>query len=71
MLSAGRRLCATAARNQRSFASDSEKITATLFTGDGIGPEICHAVQQVISPLQSGTLDSWNHALATSVLFKT
>lgn len=50
MLRAGRAAAALlrgTAQNQRGFASGNEKITATLFTGDGIGPEICDAVKKV------------------------
>lgn len=50
MLRAGRAAAAllrVTAQNQRGFASANEKITATLFTGDGIGPEICEAVKKV------------------------
>ena len=31
---------------QRSFSSSSDLITATLFPGDGIGPEIAESVKQ-------------------------
>lgn len=44
---AGAALRAAAAQNQRGFASGCDKITATLFTGDGIGPEICESVKKV------------------------
>jgi hypothetical protein len=49
MLRAGRAAAAllrVTAQHQRGFASGNEKITATLFTGDGIGPEICEAVKK-------------------------
>lgn len=44
---AGAALRTAAAQGPRGFASGNEKITATLFTGDGIGPEICEAVKKV------------------------
>ena len=50
---AGAALRVAAAHNQRCFASGSEKVTATLFTGDGIGPEICEAVKKVTSRCNS------------------
>lgn len=31
----------------RSFSSSSDLITATLFPGDGIGPEIAESVKEV------------------------
>lgn len=33
----------------RAFSSDITPITATLFPGDGIGPEIAESVKQVFS----------------------
>lgn len=33
----------------RAFSSDTTTIRATLFPGDGIGPEIAESVKQVLS----------------------
>jgi isocitrate dehydrogenase (NAD+) len=35
--------------SHRAFASDSGIITATLFPGDGIGPEIAEAVKEIFA----------------------
>lgn len=51
MLRAGRAASATlraaAGQQQRFMAANPDRVTATLFPGDGIGPEICESVKQV------------------------
>lgn len=64
---AGAVLRAAAAQNQRGFASGNDKITATLFTGDGIGPEICESVKQV--SCESYAMTAMHSADATSCRF--
>ena len=36
-----------AGQQQRYITANPDRVTATLFPGDGIGPEICESVKQV------------------------
>lgn len=50
MLKAGRPASAAlraVGQQQRFMAASPDRVTATLFPGDGIGPEICESVKQV------------------------
>mmetsp|Transcript_12995 Transcript_12995/g.39348 ORF Transcript_12995/g.39348 Transcript_12995/m.39348 type:complete len:361 (+) Transcript_12995:189-1271(+) len=61
MLKAGRVASAAlraVGQQQRFMAANPDRVTATLFPGDGIGPEICESVKQVFSA--AGVTVDWD-----------
>lgn len=74
MLKAGRVASAAlraVGQQQRFMAANPDRVTATLFPGDGIGPEICESVKQVRDHSQTHSLLSLHYLKARSCRLRT